>query len=299
MAHNSGIPRVAFLGPENTYTHIVARDYFGEDAESLPEGTFKVCKSVRHQETDYGVLPVENNSVGFVDATLDALYATDRIRVFDEVYLPIHHQLISNARSIKDVKRVYSHAQAFSQCRRTLERLELRAGGKFSRMVIASTALGAEIAADEEGAAAIASKEAAERLGLAILEGDIEDRRDNTTRFWVVTLGDVPPPTGQDRTAFLVELEHRPGTVARMLNLFAEQQLNMVSLQTRPIGTEKGSGRWEYAFFLEYEGHINDEGMATVYSILKSGRSGIQRHDRSTRLLGSYPNRNAALDLPS
>jgi chorismate mutase/prephenate dehydratase len=123
------------------------------------------------------------------------------------------------------------------------------------------------------------------------LRENIEDRRDNTTKFWVLTTEDIPPPTGRDHTAFLVELEHRAGTFAELLSLFADRGLNMTWLQTRPIGTDRESGNWEYAFFLKYDGHIRDEAMSEAYNALKSGRSGVQRQGRSARLLGSYPNK--------
>lgn len=281
---------MAFLGPRNTYTHIAAKSKFGDNAEYVPMNTFQVCKSVYRRDVDIGILPIENNSAGFVEFTLDALYATNKIKVVDEIYLPIHHQLMSKTKSSTAIKRIYSHSQAFIQCRKTLERLERRIGHTFKRLVVESTALGAEFASQEEDAAAIASEEVASRLKLNILTHDIEDRKDNTTRFWVLSLGGIPKPTGHDRTTFLLELQHRPGTLGSLLSLFAYRNLNLAWIQTRPIGIEKQLRRWEYTFFVEYEGHIRDQNMTAVYNLLKTGKTGIQRQGSNARLLGSYPN---------
>lgn len=283
--------KVAFLGPNDTYTHIAARSKFGKNAVYVPMNTFQVCKRVYQKDVDVGVLPVENNSAGFVEITLDAIYATADVKVVDEIYLPIHHQLLSKSESLNTIRQIYSHAQAFIQCRKTLEQIEQRLGRTFKRLTVESTALGAEFAAHERDAAAIASEEVASRLKLNILARNIEDRNDNTTRFWVLSLGKNPKPSGYDRTAFLLELEHRPGTLGKLLNLFAGRNLNLSWIQTRPIGAEKRSGRWEYAFFLEYEGHIRSKALAAVYNLLKTEKIGIQRTGSSARLLGSYPNR--------
>jgi len=250
-----------------------------------------VCNSVSNRDVDVGVLPIENNSAGFVESTLDALYTTTKVKIVDEIYLPIHHQLMSKTKSLASIRRIYSHSQAFVQCRKTIDHLEQRLGHSFKRLIVESTALGAEFAAQENDAAAIASEEVAGRLNLNILAHDIEDRKDNTTRFWVLSRGGIPPPTGYDRTTLLLELEHRPGTLGSLLNLFSQRNLNLGWIQTRPIGTEKRSKRWEYAFFLEYEGHIKDKNMVAVYNLLTTGKMGIQRGGRAARLLGSYPNR--------
>jgi chorismate mutase/prephenate dehydratase len=280
-------PSVGFLMPEATFTHIAARQHFGgDDAEYIPMLTQAIYRAVQRGEINYGVLPIENLFEGSVGATLDAMYATADINIVAEVFLPIHHHLLSSG-PIESITRVYSHEQALNQCRNNLLRLSDELGRDVESIREASTARGAQRAADEgEGSAALATELAGRTYGLNVVRPNMEDGRGNATRFWAFGLGQLPEPTGRDKTSFLFELENQPGSLAKVLNLFAEHDLNATMIQSRPVKLDRSSGLWEYAFFMESLGHIHDEAMETVYRILDRSRGTLCRR---IRLLGSYP----------
>lgn len=282
----SSIPsRVGFLRPEATFTHIAARQRFGPEATYLPMETDAICRAVQHGDLDYGVLPIENLFEGTVGATLDALYSTADIGVVSEIILPIHHHLLSKG-PLEKITRVYSHEQALSQCRNHLRRLEQELGHEVELIREASTARGAQRAAGEPGAASISTELAAQVYGLQVLRRNMEDGRDNATRFWVFGRGAVPSNSGNDKTSFLFEVANKPGALAGVLGKFAEHGLNATMIQSRPLRLDKASGMWEYVFFMEFLGHIHDRPMAEVYRILDKGKGILCRR---IRLLGSYP----------
>ncbi len=285
--------RVGFLRPEATFTHLAALQHFGGDgAEYVPMDTQAICRAVQHREIDFGVLPIENLFEGSVGATLDATYTTADINVMAEVFLPIHHHLLSTG-PLEAVTRVYSHEQALNQCRNNLRRLSEELGHEVEPIREASTARGAQRAAAEgPGTAALATDLAGEAYGLDVVRPNMEDGRGNATRFWAFGRGAIPAATGNDKTSFLFEVENEPGSLARVLNLFAEHGLNATMLQSRPINLDRGTGLWEYAFFIEFLGHIHEEQMDIAYRILDRSRGSLCRR---IRLLGSY--RRSALTL--
>jgi chorismate mutase / prephenate dehydratase len=301
--------KVAVLGPLKTFTHLAAISYFGEDVEYIPAAPWDVCKLAKKRDVDFAVLPIENISHGFVETTLDALYSTADIHIHDEIYLPIHHQLMTTAKSLSDIEVIYSHPQAFAQCKHRLAKLEKEAANekgveqfKFKRLKLGSTVEGAKmiqendaLARTSDKCAVIASREASAEYGLPILRENIQDRPDNVTRFWVLSMGVPHEPTDRDRTAFLIEIEHDPGALNNLLNQFTSEGCNLLSLNTRPIYSQEAEGRWEYAFFLEYEGHVKAE-LASIYRVLHSGKQKLLRNGRRARLLGSYPNQ---LEIPA
>ena len=296
VAINDASPaRVGFLAPKATFTHVAARQHFGDDdANYVPMETQAICRAVQHGEIDFGVLPIENLFEGSVGATLDAMYATADINVVAEVFLPIHHHLLSTG-PIEAVTRVYSHEQALNQCRNNLRRLSEELGHGVEPIREASTARGAQRAAEEgPGTAALATDLAGEAYGLDVVRAGMEDGRGNATRFWVFGRGRIPEATGEDKTSFLFEVENQPGSLAKVLNLFAEHGLNATMIQSRPTNLDGHSGLWEYAFFMEFLGHIHDQNMEEAYRILGRSRNTICRR---IRLLGSYP--RGALELGS
>ncbi|MDA1096701.1 MAG: ACT domain-containing protein [Chloroflexi bacterium] len=280
-------PSVGFLRPEATFAHIAARQHFeGRNATYVPMETAAICRAVQRGEIDYGVLPIENLFEGSVGATLDALYATADINVVGEIFLPIHHHLLSTG-PLADIRRVYSHEQALNQSRNNLRRLGMELGFEIEQVREASTARGAQRAAAEgAGAAALANEMAAEVYGLPIVRRNMEDGKGNATRFLVFGRGAPPDPTGNDKTTFLFEVENLPGTLARALNVFAEHGLNATMIQSRPVNLDRTSELWEYSFFMEFLGHIHDRPMEEAYRILEKSRG---RLCRRIRLLGSYP----------
>jgi chorismate mutase/prephenate dehydratase len=278
-------PRIGFMRPEATFTHIAATQHFGPEADYVPMETEAICRAVQHGEIDYGVLPIENLFEGTVGVTLDTLVNTADINVMAEIFLPVHHHLVSKA-PLDKITRVYSHAQALSQCRNHLRRLSEELGRDVELIVESSTARGAQRAAQEENAAALATEMAAQRYGLDIVRRNMEDGRDNATRFWVFGRGKLPGPTGNDKTSFMFEVENRPGSLAKVLNTFSEHGLNATMLQSRPSKLDRATGLWEYTFFAEFLGHIHDQPMAEAYRVLEKGRG---RLCKRIRLLGSYP----------
>ena len=284
---NSTKPNVGFLRPEATFTHIAARQHFGGDAaEYLPMEPQAIFRAVQRGEIDFGVLPIENLFDGSVGGTLDAMYATADINIVSEVFLPIHHHLLSTG-PIEAITRVYSHEQALNQSRNNLRRLSEELGHDVEPVREASTARGAQRAAEEgAGTAALATDLAGQAYGLDVVRTNMEDGRGNATRFWVFSRGQVPDSTGNDKTSFLFEVENQPGSLAKVLNLFAEHGLNATMIQSRPTNLDRGSGLWEYVFFMEFLGHIHDDKMMEAYRILDRSRGTICRR---IRLLGSYP----------
>ena len=280
-------PTVGFLHPEATFTHLAAIAHFGTEAQYEPLETEAICRAIQQHELDFGVLPIENLLEGTVGATLDSVTAIEGISVVAEVFLPIHHHLLTKT-SLEQVTRIYSHPQALSQCRRSIRRLADELGREIEVIDEASTARGAQIAAalEDPGAAALATKVAARYYGLKAVRENMEDSPDNITRFWVLGDDGVPERTESDKTTMLFDVENTPGALVRVLNVFSSKGLNATMLQSRPSRLDQRAGLWEYTFFIEFLGHIRDEGLAEAFSETQAGVGSICKR---IRLLGSYP----------
>ncbi len=268
---------VAFLGPVGTFSYEAARRHFGAGADFVPCATLEeVFAAVEAERAHYGVVPVENVLEGAVGQTLD-LFAMParRVRVCAEIVLAVHHQLLSKASSLASVQRVYSHPQALAQCRRWLDSKLAHA----ARIEEASTAAAAKRALEEgEQAAAIGPRALADALGLHILAPNIEDQRDNRTRFFVIGRHDAAP-TGRDRTTMLVSVEDRPGALFQLLKPFAERGVGLTRIESRPSRRRA----WEYFFFIDAEGHREREPL--LGALAEAERlEGVE-----LRVLGSYP----------
>jgi chorismate mutase/prephenate dehydratase len=264
---------VAYLGPEGTYTQAAVYKHFGHFVTARPLAAIdEIFREVEAGNADYGVVPVENSNEGVVNHTLD-LFVSSPLKVSGEVALPVHHHLLSRAENLSAVKRVYTHAQSLAQCRKWLD-------GKLPnvvRVAVASNAEGARMAKDEPDAAAIAGRANAELYGLGILAANIEDEPDNTTRFLVIGQQNVPP-TGSDMTSLLLSVHNRPGALHDLLAPFADAGVNLTRIESRPSRRAK----WDYNFFVDIEGHIED---ASVQKVLKR----IQQDAAFFKVLGSYP----------
>jgi chorismate mutase/prephenate dehydratase len=266
--------RVAYLGPEGTYSHQAAREHFGALASLSGVGSISdVFAAVESGRAQLGIVPVENTTEGVVTQTLDAFGERD-VTVCAERVLRISNALLSRTGKLEDVERVISHPQALAQCRRWLDQNLPEA----AREEMASTAVAALRAADERDCAAIGSPLAAEVYGLEVVAASIEDRRDNSTRFLVIG-GDAPPPSGRDLTSVVFTIRRdEAGALFRLIEPFAREAVNLTSIQLRPI---KGKP-WEYLFFIDCEGHRSE---AAVHRALE----GAARVAHSTRVLGSFP----------
>jgi chorismate mutase / prephenate dehydratase len=271
--------RVAYLGPEGTFSEQAVRKHFGAAVEALAvpsvDEAFRRCEAGAAQFT---VVPAENSTEGVVGRTLDLLLATP-LRICGEVELRIQQNLLTRAAKLGMVKKIYSHAQSLAQCNGWLGQNLPRA----QRIPVASNAEAAQRAAKEKGAAAIAGEAAGARYGLKTLARAIEDSPNNTTRFLV--LGSVDPaPTGKDRTSLVMSAENKPGAVHALLTPLAEHKVSMTRIESRPArhGRSAPSALWEYMFFIDVEGHEKDEAVAEALAALKQRAPYL-------KVLGSYP----------
>jgi chorismate mutase/prephenate dehydratase len=269
--------RVAYLGPKYSYSHLAAISRFGEGPDLTPVATIKaVFESVHFHQTDFGIVPIENSTDGRIVDTLD-MFARLPLRITAEVELAIHHHLLGKC-SRGEVLEVYSKPQAISQCRDWLAKNLPQA--KVIEMT--STAIAAQIAADKAGAAAIASLEAGTHYGLAVIDSNIEDNKNNITRFAVIG-GEIPHRTGRDKTALMFEIPHKPGSLADAMLVFKRGRQNLTWIESFPMPNSKN----EYLFFVELEGHQND-------SRVKSSIESLRRKTARLEVLGSYPRAVAA-----
>ena len=267
--------KVAFLGPEGTFTQQAVYKQFGHSVRALPLTSIEeVFHEVESGTADFGVVPIENSSEGTVNNTLD-MFLTSPLAICGEVELRIHHNLMGAMSALGQVERVCAHQQALAQCRGWLS--ENLPG--VERVPVASNAEGARRARDEDGTAAIAPMAAAEVYGLNVLVPEIEDRADNTTRFLVIGRKSFPP-SGQDKTTLLVSAAHTdaPGALFRLLEPFAREGISMTRIESRPSRRRK----WDYVFFIDLEGHAETQPLADVLAKLK-GQASL------CRVLGSYP----------
>jgi chorismate mutase / prephenate dehydratase len=265
--------KVAYLGPESTFTHEAARRAFGTSVEFEPHATVsEVFGQVERGEAQHGVVPVENSMEGAVTHTLDELMASS-LKICGEVYLPISQNLLSKEESLGDIKTVYSHPMALAQATAWL-RHELPHAALEE---VESTAEAARRAAEEPQVAAIGSALAAEAYGLMVLARNIQDARINATRF--IVLGrDWAGPTGKDKTSVVFSVKDRPGVLRDALTAFADEGINLTRIESRPSRRRA----WTYVFFADFQGHPEEE---RVSRALK----GLEEHCPYVSLIGAYP----------
>ena len=266
--------RVAFLGPEGTFTHLAVRHQFGRSVQALPQGTIPdIFQAVERECADYGVVPVENATEGAIDSTLDT-FLESPLRISAEILLPVEHALLlRHGLEPGQVRRVYSHPQALGQCQRWLAANLPRA----VQVNAASTAEAARLAHEDPESAAVASVLAAPLFDLRVAAESIQDLSGNATRFLVVGRASMPP-TGEDRTSLVVTVKDGPGALLHLLEPLARRGLNLTRIQNRPTRRKA----WEHAFFLDVEGHEQDGLLAPALAELRSVASDL-------KLLGSYP----------
>lgn len=267
--------KVAYLGPEATFTHLAALKSFGRSTDLIPETSIsKVFDSVEHSRSQLGVVPIENSTEGVVGATLDC-FLDSPLKITSEITLPISHHLLSRAKNIKSIQRIYSHAQALAQCRMWLERHLPQVPVIESD----STARAAEKAASDPHAAGIAGEHAAEIYGLNILKKHIEDNANNMTRFLIIR-GETNPVqrTGHDKTSILFSVKDQVGVLYQMLKPFHDKKINLTKIESRPLKKKA----WEYIFFIDMDGHIEDKKIAEAIRQL-------EKQCLFLKVLGSYP----------
>lgn len=264
--------RVAYLGPPFSYTHIAAIDRFGESADLVPVNTIAtVFEAVNRGHAEYGMVPIENSTDGRVVDTLD-MFTRLPLRICGEVQLAIHHNLLGRC-ARGEITEIYSKPQAFSQCRDWLAKNMPQA-----RLIeVTSTSTAAQLARDKPGVGAVASQQAALQYDLGIIAEGIEDNRNNVTRFAVIG-EEVAEQTGSDRTALLLQIAHKSGSLADCLMAFRNNKLNLTWIESFPLREpEKG-----YLFFLDFEGHMQDRPVKKMLDDLEKKAVKLQ-------ILGSYP----------
>ena len=265
--------KVAYLGPEATFTHEAALRSFGSSIELEPQITVaEVFARVERGDVQHGVVPVENSMEGAVTHTLDELMNSP-LKICGEVYLPVSQNLISSEASMDRVSLVYSHPMALAQAASWLRR-ELPWAGLED---VDSTAEAARRAADEPGVAAVGSVLAAGAHGLKVLARNIQDARANTTRF--ILLGrEWAARTGRDKTSVVFSVKDRPGVLKDALSAFAEEGINLTRIESRPSRKRA----WTYVFFADFLGHPEEERV-------KRALQSLEEHCPYVSLIGAYP----------
>lgn len=266
--------KVAYLGPEGTFTQAAALKHFGASSVTLPQSTIdQVFREVEAGAVQFGVVPIENSTEGVITHTHDR-FVHSPLNICGEVELRIHHNLLAvDGCEMSDIKRVYSHSQSFAQCRQWLDANLPHA----ERIEVVSNAEAARKAQAEEGSAAIASEVAAQLYELVVCAANIEDHPDNTTRFLIIGSRKVPP-SGNDKTSVMLSVKNQPGALFSLLKPFQERGIDLSRLESRPTRALK----WNYVFFLDFKGHIED---AAVSEIFKE----LERMGAELKVLGSYP----------
>ncbi len=264
---------IAYLGPEATFTHQAAIRRFGSSLRYAAQKTIAdVFTEVSKHRADYGVVPVENSTEGVVTHTLDMFVDSD-LKVVSQIILRIQQCLMSNTPRAQ-IKKLYAHPQSLAQCRawiqNNLPRVEI--------VETSSNARSAELAAKERGTAAIGGLLAAEKYGLRVLEQDIQDNAANATRFLVLGR-QCTPATGHDRTSLMISISDKVGALHHALAAFRRFRINLTKIESRPSKRKA----WEYFFFIDCDGHVDDKKVAKAIERLEQECSYV-------KVLGSYPN---------
>lgn len=269
---------IAFLGPLGTYSEEAALKQFGLGRQAVVCGSIdEVFRTIEAGAADYGVVPVENSTEGAIGLTLDLLLASP-LQICGEIMLPIHHCLLSKQTDITQISHVFSHSQSLAQCHEWLNtRLP-----RVTREPVTSNAFAAQmvhdlVSADGTFAAAIASKRAAELFNLNVLAENIEDDANNTTRFLVLGKQQVAP-SGKDKVSLVLATQNKPGAMVDLLAPLAKNGVSMTKFESRPSKL----GLWDYVFYVDIEGHINDEKVADALNQIKAKAAFV-------KILGVYP----------
>lgn len=266
----TGTPRVSFLGPLGTFSHIAALKHFGNSAGLIPkESVDEVFKSVERGESAYGVVPIENSTEGSIGATLDLLRSSP-LNIAAELKLKVEHNLLAlPGVKLSDISAVYAHPQALAQCKKFLSSLKAQKRQSASN----ASACGSL----DARSAAISSELAAKLYKLSILKLNIQDKSDNTTRFVVLSRKSAAKAK-KSKTSIVFAVRDEPGSLVRMLQIFSSRKINLSKIESRP-SKEK---QWEYLFYIDFIGHASDKKC-------KEALAEVKKQAKSLRVLGSYP----------
>lgn len=268
----AGPTKVAYLGPEGTFTHVAVLQKFGETADLRPtESIAEVFAEVEKGNAEYGVVPMENSTEGVVRPTLD-MFVESSLSICAEIYLDIALHLLSKSK-FDAITRVYSMPQPFAQCRTWIKTNMPQA----ELVEVASTAKAAQIAAKEPGSAAIGTDLAARLYKLKIVRENIEDSAANRTRFLLIGQAESRP-SGRDKTSIMFSVKHQAGALYRALGVLDKYDINMTMIESRPTRQKP----WEYIFFVDFLGHQSEAHVAKALERLREDSLFL-------RVLGSYP----------
>lgn len=267
--------KIAYLGPEGTFTQSAVFKHFGHSVRALSVPTIdEVFHEVESGVADFGVTPVENSTEGSVNHTLD-MFLSSPLKICGEVELRIHQHLLGRMNDLTEIRRICSHSQSFAQCRAWLAQYL----PDVEKINVSSNAEASRRARDEDGTAALAGEAAAELYNLNVLYSNVEDQGDNTTRFLVIGR-DTFPASGDDKTTLLISASSTkgPGVLMHLLEPLAEHGINMTRIESRPSRRRK----WDYVFFVDIDGHADDDAI----------RPALEAMGKQTdlfRVLGAYP----------
>jgi chorismate mutase / prephenate dehydratase len=266
--------KVAFLGPEGTYSESALSAQFGESVEKLSQQTIEnVFKSVEDNQCDFGIVPIENSTEGPVNITLDCL-SKSSVKICGEIEMKIHHNLLGHNKPLpREGFEIHAHEQTLAQCKKWLDSY----CPDVERIAVASNAQGAINAASSDRVLAIAGDLAAKKYSLDILDSNIEDYSKNTTRF--ISIGKInSSPCGEDKTSLLITTKNEPGSLYQILKPINDLSLNLTHITYRPSRVDN----WHYSFYLDIEGHQSED---RVKDLLIS----LEETEANIRVLGSYP----------
>ena len=265
--------RIAYLGPEGTFSELALFRHFGRGVEPVPCASFdEIFRCTEARSVDFGIVPVENSTEGAVNRSLDLLLQTP-LKICGEVSIAIRHNRTHQGRDLSGVTRVCAHPQALAQCAGWLDRNQ----PGLERVPVSSNAEGARLASLEPNTAAIASDAAAQRYGLNIVASDIQDDPLNRTRFLVLGNHECGP-SGTDQTSLILSVPDRAGAVHALIEPLARHGVSMKRFESRP----SRQGNWEYYFYIDLLGHCTDPTVAAALEELK-------RNAAFFKLVGSYP----------
>ncbi len=265
--------QVAFLGPEGTFTQQAAVKHFGLAVNTVPVDSINdIFWSVENDHCQFGVVPIENSTGGVISHTLDR-FINSPLKICGEVEIRVHQNLMAKVDNLAEISEVFSHQQSLAQCQKWLKKYL----PDVKQTAVASNAEAARLVVEGAGRAAIAPQVAADLYQLNLLKKNIEDREDNTTRFLIIGQ-QAASVTGKDKTSLLVSTGNQPGALFQILQPFADYNIGMTRIESRP----SQQGLWEYVFFIDIEGHCQDQGVDQALATL-------QQSVKMLKILGSYP----------
>lgn len=264
--------RVAYLGPEGSYTHQAAESRFGVMSDYIPLKNIRsVFESVSTERARFGVVPIENNREGFVRETIDLLHEM-HVKIVAEILLPVHLTFVSQSDRLSDIRKIYSREIAFKQCQNFLK--EYFKDSNATYVPVESTSKAAQRASEEPQSAAICSSVAAKIYRIPILFENIEDSPNNRTRFLIISKDFVNKKSGQDKTTIIVKLPDVTGSLATFLQDFNDYKINLNKIESRPAREDAQFKTW---FYIEMDGHFEDDNLQKI----------IDKHQDKIRVLGS------------